>query len=291
MHHDVCWSPIAAKSPAASSRTAQRMGMTTIAVYSDADRGARHVREADEAYHLGAAPRRRELSRHRRGSWIWRSASAPTRSIRATDFFPRTPHFAQACVDAGLVFVGPPAAAIARDGLEERGEGGHGAPSACRWRPGYHGEEQSSERLSAEAARIGFPLSSRPARAAAARACSGARRPNCRGGRIGASASRAPLSAMTGCCSSATSRRPRHVEVQVFADPHGSIVPLFDRDCSVQRRHQKIIEEAPAPGFRRRGARGDGAGGHHDGARRGLRGRGHGRVPGRSGSRISISWR
>ncbi len=231
------------------ARTARRLGVTTIAVYSDADRGARHTREADEAYHLGAAaatdsylniPKLIELARR-----VGADAVHP-----GYGFLSENAAFAQACADAGLIFVGPPAAAIVAMGSKSASKAAMalaGVPVA----PGYHGSEQTVPRLTAEADRVGYPL--------IIKASAG-------GGGKGMQVVRS-TSELAGAVESAQRLarasfgddrllmeryfpQARHVEVQIFADTHGQIVSLFDRDCSVQRRHQKIIEEAPAPGLR-----------------------------------------
>ena len=187
----------------------------------------------------------------------------------------------------GLMFVGPPAAAIRAMGSKSASKAAMaaaGVPVA----PGYHGSEQTLERLQAEAERVGFPLiikasagGRRQGHAGRALAPAKWRRPSNR-----RSGSHEPPSATIGCSSSAIFRRRGTWKCRYSPIPEGDIVALFDRDCSVQRRHQKIIEEAPAPGAAARGARGHGAGGHHGGACRRLRGRGHGRVSARPGAAL-----
>ena len=231
------------------ARTARRLGVTTIAVYSDADRGARHTREADEAYHLGAAaaaesylniPKLIELARR-----VGADAVHP-----GYGFLSENAAFAQACVDAGLIFVGPPAAAILAMGSKSASKAAMalaGVPVA----PGYHGSEQTVQRLTAEADRVGYPL--------IIKASAGGGGKGMQVVRSTAEVAGAVESAQRLARASFGDDRllmeryfpkARHVEVQIFADTHGQIVSLFDRDCSVQRRHQKIIEEAPAPGLR-----------------------------------------
>jgi 3-methylcrotonyl-CoA carboxylase alpha subunit len=231
------------------ARTARRLGITTIAVYSDADRGARHTRDADEAYHLGAAaaaesylniPKLIELALR-----VGADAIHP-----GYGFLSENAAFAQACVDAGLIFVGPPAAAILAMGSKSASKAAMalaGVPVA----PGYHGSEQSVQRLTAEAERVGYPL--------IIKASAGGGGKGMQVVRSTAEVAGAVESAQRLARTSFGDDRllmeryfptARHVEVQIFADTHGQIVSLFDRDCSVQRRHQKIIEEAPAPGLR-----------------------------------------
>jgi 3-methylcrotonyl-CoA carboxylase alpha subunit len=231
------------------ARTAQRLGVTTIAVYSDADRNAQHVRIADEAYHLGAAPAAESYLNI--GKLI-----ALAKRVRADAIHPgygflsENAAFAQACVDAGLIFVGPPAAAIKAMGSKSASKAAMaavGVPVA----PGYHGSEQSPRRLEQEAVRVGFPLIIK------ASAGGGGK-----GMQVVNSAAEVPTAVESAQRLARTAfgddrllmeryfPQARHVEVQVFADAHGQTISLFDRDCSVQRRHQKIIEEAPAPGLR-----------------------------------------
>src|SRR5271167_12423 len=231
------------------ARTAQRLGWTVIALYSDADRGARHVRLADEAYHLGPSPAAHSYLDQARVIDLALRVGADA-VHPGYGFLSENADFAQACVDAGLTFVGPPAQAIRAMGSKSESKAAMaavGVPVA----PGYHGTEQSTERLSAEAARIGFPL--------IIKASAG-------GGGKGMQVVRSASELVAAIESAQRLARTafgedrllleryfpkaRHVEVQIFADAQGEIVALFDRDCSVQRRNQKIIEEAPAPGLR-----------------------------------------
>ena len=230
-------------------RTAQRLGITSIAVYSEADAQALHVRVADEAYYLGPAPAAESyldiakilaLAQH-----VGADAVHP-----GYGFLSENAAFAQACVDAGLIFVGPPASAIKAMGSKSASKAAMaavGVPVA----PGYHGEDQLPQRFAAEAQRVGFPLI---IKASAGGGGKGMQVVNS-AAEVAAAVESAQRLARTafGDDRLLLERyfpRARHVEVQVFADSHGDIVSLFDRDCSVQRRHQKIIEEAPAPGLR-----------------------------------------
>jgi 3-methylcrotonyl-CoA carboxylase alpha subunit len=231
------------------ARTARRLGVTTIAVYSDADRNAQHVRIADEAYHLGAAPAAESYLNI--GKLIALAKRVGADAIHpGYGFLSENAGFAQACVDAQLIFVGPPAAAIKAMGSKSASKAAMaavGVPVA----PGYHGGEQSVQRLSEEAARVGFPLIIK------ASAGGGGK-----GMQVVNSAAEVPAAVESAQRLARTAfgddrllmeryfPEARHVEVQVFADSHGQTISLFDRDCSVQRRHQKIIEEAPAPGLR-----------------------------------------
>jgi 3-methylcrotonyl-CoA carboxylase alpha subunit len=231
------------------ARTAQRLGITSIAVYSDADARARHVRLADEAYYLGPAPAAESYLDIAKILALAHSVGADA-VHPGYGFLSENAAFAQACVESGLIFVGPPASAIRAMGSKSASKAAMeavGVPVA----PGYHGDDQSSRRLIEEAQRVGFPLI---IKASAGGGGKGMQVVNCAAEVAGAveSAQRLARTAF-GDDRLLLERyfpRARHVEVQVFADSLGGIVSLFDRDCSVQRRHQKIIEEAPAPGLR-----------------------------------------
>jgi 3-methylcrotonyl-CoA carboxylase alpha subunit len=231
------------------ARTARRLGVTTIAVYSDADRSAQHVRVADEAYHLGAAPA--AMSYLNIGKLIALAKRVGADAIHpGYGFLSENADFAQACVDAGLIFVGPPAAAIKAMGSKSASKAAMaavGVPVA----PGYHGSEQSGQRLAEEAARVGFPLI---IKASAGGGGKGMQVVNSAAD-VAAAVESAQRLARTAFGDDRLLMeryfpKARHVEVQIFADSHQQTISLFDRDCSVQRRHQKIIEEAPAPGLR-----------------------------------------
>ena len=229
-------------------RTARRLGIRTVAVYSDADRNARHVAMADEAVHIGAAPAR---DSYLLGDRI--IAAARHTGAQAIHpgygFLSENAGFAQACADAGLVFIGPPPAAIRAMGSKSEAKKimeKAGVPLV----PGYHGDDQSPELLAREAERIGYPVLIK------ASAGGGGK-----GMRVVEEAGRF-ADALAGAKREAKAAfaddhvliekyllRPRHIEIQVFADGHGNCVHLFERDCSIQRRHQKVIEEAPAPGM------------------------------------------
>ena len=227
-------------------RTARRLGIRTIAVFSDADRLARHVREADDAVRIGSAPARDSYLNIRR---ILEAASETgARAVHpGYGFLSESARFAQACTDAGLVFVGPPAAAIAAMGSKIAAKARMRA-AGVQVLPGYEGPLQDVAQLESEALSIGLPLMIKPAAG---------------GGRKGMRIVRHETEL---CDALAGARRlaesgfgdgglllerflptARHVEVQVFGDNHGNVVHLGDRDCSIQRRHQKLIEEAPAP--------------------------------------------
>ena len=231
------------------ARTAQRLGVTAIAVYSEADAGARHVRVADEAYHLGPAPAAESYLDIAKIIALARRVGAEA-VHPGYGFLSENAAFAQGCVDAGLIFVGPPASAIRAMGSKSASKAAMaavGVPVA----PGYHGADQSPQALVAEAQRVGFPLI---IKASAGGGGKGMQVVNS-AAEVAAAVESAQRLARTafGDDRLLLERyfpQARHVEVQIFADSHGDVVSLFDRDCSVQRRHQKIIEEAPAPGLR-----------------------------------------
>jgi 3-methylcrotonyl-CoA carboxylase alpha subunit len=231
------------------ARTARRLGVTTIAVYSDADRNAQHVRVADEAYHLG--PAAAAMSYLHIDKLIALAKRVGADAVHpGYGFLSENAQFAQACHDAGLIFVGPPASAIKAMGSKSASKAAMaavGVPVA----PGYHGDEQTPQRLAAEAARIGFPLI---IKASAGGGGKGMQVVNS-AAEVAAAVESAQRLARTAFGDDRLLMeryfpKARHVEVQIFADSHGQTLSLFDRDCSVQRRHQKIIEEAPAPGLR-----------------------------------------
>ncbi|HEY9106811.1 MAG TPA: acetyl/propionyl/methylcrotonyl-CoA carboxylase subunit alpha [Roseateles sp.] len=228
--------------------TAKRLGIQTVAVYSEADADAQHVKACDEAVLIGGpAPRDSYLQ--------WERILAATKATGAQAIHPgygflsENEAFAQACADAGLVFIGPPPGAIQAMGLKAESKRlmeAAGVPLV----PGYHGADQDPVLLKKEADRIGYPV--------LIKASAGG----------GGKGMRAVYSAdefdaaLASCKREAISsfgddavlieryvQKPRHIEIQVFGDTHGDCVYLFERDCSVQRRHQKVLEEAPAPGM------------------------------------------
>ncbi len=228
--------------------TAKRLGVRTVAVYSDADADARHVAACDEAVHIGgSAPRESYLQ------WQRILDAAKAHGAQAIHpgygFLSENEAFAKACAKEGLVFIGPPASAIAAMGSKSAAKSlmdKAGVPLV----PGYHGEDNDPALLAREADRIGYPVL---IKASAGGGGKGMRR-------VDAAADFA--SALASCQREAKSSfgddhvlveryvtRPRHIEIQVFADTQGHCLHLFERDCSVQRRHQKVLEEAPAPGM------------------------------------------
>jgi 3-methylcrotonyl-CoA carboxylase alpha subunit len=229
-------------------RTARRLGVHAIAVYSDADADARHVRLADEAIRLGsAAPRESYLAIER----VLDAARATgAEAIHpGYGFLSENAEFAAACERAGLVFVGPPSGAIAAMGSKSAAKEAM-ARAGVPVLPGYHGAAQDMDTLEREARAVGFPLIVKPSGGGGGK-----------GMQIVAAAGelRAALEAARRLAASAFADptllveryvpAPRHVEVQVLLDSHGTALHLGTRDCSVQRRHQKLLEEAPAPGI------------------------------------------
>jgi 3-methylcrotonyl-CoA carboxylase alpha subunit len=229
-------------------RTARRMGLHTVAVYSEADAHALHVASADEALCIGPAPAK--LSYLRGDAILAAARQSGAQAIHpGYGFLSENDAFADACDNAGVVFIGPPAAAI-------RAMGSKSAAKAIMQKakvplvPGYHGERQDPEFLQSQADQIGYPIL---IKASAGGGGKGMRIVEQMG----------DFAAALGACKREAAsafgddkvllerylRRPRHIEIQVFADRHGHCVHLFERDCSVQRRHQKVLEEAPAPGL------------------------------------------
>ncbi len=228
--------------------TARRLGIRTVAVYSDADANAKHVAACDEAVHIGGNAPRDSYLRSERILEAARTTGA--QAIHpGYGFLSENEDFAQACADAGLVFIGPPPSAIKAMGLKAESKQlmeKAGVPLV----PGYHGADQDPALLKREADRIGYPVLIK------ASAGGGGK-----GMRIVTKADEFDA-ALASCQREARNSfgddavlveryvtRPRHIEIQVFGDSHGDCIYLFERDCSVQRRHQKVLEEAPAPGM------------------------------------------
>ena len=228
--------------------TARRMAIKTVAVYSDADANAKHVSVCDEAVHIGGSSPKDSYLR-----WEKIIAAAQATGAQAIHpgygFLSENEEFAQACSKAGLVFIGPPASAIKAMGLKAESKrlmALAGVPLV----PGYHGAEQDAALLQREADAIGYPV--------LIKASAGG------GGKGMRAVDKAEdfAAALASCQREASNsfgddavliekyvQRPRHIEIQVFGDTLGNYVYLFERDCSVQRRHQKVLEEAPAPGM------------------------------------------
>ena len=229
-------------------RTARAMGIRTVAVYSDADAKALHVRSADEAVHIGASPARES---YLVGEKIIAAAKATgAEAIHpGYGFLSENAEFAQAVIDAGLVWVGPRPASITAMGLKDAAKklmSDAGVPVT----PGYMGENQDPVFLASQAADIGYPVL---IKAVAGGGGKGMRKVDDAADFIDALAScQREATASFGNAHVLIEKyilTPRHIEVQVFGDTHRNIVHLFERDCSLQRRHQKVIEEAPAPGM------------------------------------------
>ncbi|MDQ3470969.1 MAG: acetyl/propionyl/methylcrotonyl-CoA carboxylase subunit alpha [Pseudomonadota bacterium] len=229
-------------------RTARRMGIRTVAEYSDADAKALHVRMADEAVHIGPSP---AVDSYLRGERIIEAAKQTNAAAihPGYGFLSENAEFAQAVIGAGLVWVGPKPDSIRAMGLKDAAKtlmADAGVPVT----PGYLGDDQAPERLKAEADAIGYPIL---IKAVAGGGGKGMRK---------VESAQDFDDALESCRREAASsfgndvvliekwiESPRHIEVQVFGDSHGNVVHLFERDCSLQRRHQKVVEEAPAPGM------------------------------------------
>ena len=228
--------------------TAKRMGVKTVAVYSDADAQAKHVAACDEAVHIGASAPKDSYLRWER--IIEAAQQTGAQAIHpGYGFLSENEDFAQACAKAGLVFIGPPASAISAMGLKAESKRLM-AKASVPLVPGYQGEDQDPQLLQREADAIGYPVLIK------ASAGGGGK-----GMRL-VEKSEDFAAALESCKREAINSfgndavlvekyvlRPRHIEIQVFGDTHGNCVYLFERDCSVQRRHQKVLEEAPAPGM------------------------------------------
>ncbi|MGE5467040.1 MAG: acetyl/propionyl/methylcrotonyl-CoA carboxylase subunit alpha [Ignavibacteria bacterium] len=229
-------------------KTARRMGVRTVAVYSEADAGARHVRLADEAVCIGPAAARESYLVADRIIAACKQTGAQA-VHPGYGFLSENEDFAQACAREGIVFIGPPVAAIHAMGSKSEAKKlmeKAGVPLT----PGYHGDEQAPEFLKKQADAIGYPVLIKAAAGGGGK------------GMRAVEKSDDFLDALASCRREAKAsfgdehvliekylQRPRHIEIQVFGDTQGNCVYLFERDCSVQRRHQKVLEEAPAPGM------------------------------------------
>ena len=228
--------------------TARKMGVATVAVYSDADRNALHVSMADEAVHIGSAPSRESYLRADRIIEACKATGAEA-VHPGYGFLSENSQFAQLCSENGIVFIGPPTGAIEDMGSKSAAKTimeKAGVPLV----PGYHEADQSPERLARAAMDIGYPV--------LLKAVAGGGGKGMRMVREETEFADALAAAKREAASSFGNEdmlvekylaEPRHVEFQVFCDRPGNAVYLFERDCSVQRRHQKVIEEAPAPGM------------------------------------------
>ncbi|QKW55255.1 acetyl/propionyl/methylcrotonyl-CoA carboxylase subunit alpha [Stenotrophomonas sp. NA06056] len=228
--------------------TCHRLGIATVAVYSDADRNARHVRLADEAIHIGPAAARESYLRS--DAILDAARRTGAQAIHpGYGFLSENADFADACAAAGITFIGPPASAIRAMGDKSAAKALM-AKAGVPLTPGYHGDQQEPGFLRTQADSIGYPVL---IKASAGGGGKGMRK---------VERSEDFVDALASCQREAASafgndhvlvekyvERPRHIEIQVFGGGHGEAVYLFERDCSVQRRHQKVLEEAPAPGM------------------------------------------
>ncbi|XP_041127244.1 methylcrotonoyl-CoA carboxylase subunit alpha, mitochondrial-like [Polyodon spathula] len=229
-------------------RTAKKMGVRSVAVYSDADRQSMHVAMADEAYHIGPASSQQSYLSMEKIMRVAKTSHA--QAIHpGYGFLSENTEFAELCKQEGIIFIGPPSSAIRDMGIKSTSKhimAAAGVPII----EGYHGDDQSDQKLKEEAGRIGFPVMIKAVRGGGGK-----------GMRIAGSEAEFHDQLESARREARKSfndevmlvekfvENPRHVEVQVFGDQHGNAVYLFERDCSVQRRHQKIIEEAPGPGI------------------------------------------
>ncbi|RHY88370.1 hypothetical protein DYB35_008677 [Aphanomyces astaci] len=238
-------------------RTAKKLGVRTVAVYSDADANAQHVKMADEAYRLGPPPAAESYLLFDEILRIAKESGA--QAIHpGYGFLSENAAFAKACATAGVEFIGPPTRPLLTCGAAPTTLSASkdimiaaGVPVT----PGYHGDDQSFERIKAESAKIGYPVLLK-----AVLGGGGKQLPSLSQGMRIVDREEDLKDNMEACVREAKAsfastdilvekylRRPRHVELQIFGDKHGNVVHLFERDCSVQRRHQKVLEEAPAP--------------------------------------------
>ena len=230
------------------ARTAKRLGMRTIAVYSEADAASPHVHQCDEAYLIGPPPARESYLSI--GKLLKVAQDSRAACIHpGYGFLSENADFAEACAEAGIVFVGPPPAAIRAMGLKDRAKAlmqQAGVPVV----PGYHGDQQDANFLKRKAYELGYPI--------LIKAVAGGGGKGMRLVERHADFETAIEAAKREAASAFGDDRvliekyvsaPRHIEIQIFADKHGSAIHLNERDCSLQRRHQKVIEEAPAPGM------------------------------------------
>jgi acetyl/propionyl-CoA carboxylase alpha subunit len=229
-------------------RTAKRMGIATVAVYSEADANAPHVREADRAILIGPAPSRESYLNQK--AILAAAKDAEADAVHpGYGFLSENAEFAEAVAKDGLIWVGPPPAAIRAMGLKDAAKklmDKAGVPTT----PGYLGDDQAEKSLAAQAAKIGFPVLIKAVAGGGGKGMRKVDEASAFADALGSA--RREAKAAFGDDRVLLEKyvtNPRHIEVQVFGDAHGNFVHLFERDCSLQRRHQKVIEEAPAPGM------------------------------------------
>ena len=229
-------------------RTARRMNIRTVAIYSDADKNALHVRDADEAVHIGPSAANESYLVVEKIIEACRSTGADA-VHPGYGFLSENPAFVRACTAAGITFIGPSAESMEAMGLKDAAKKRMDAASVPTT-PGYHGKAQDLNTLQSEAKKIGYPVL---IKAVAGGGGKGMRKVD---------SAKEFEAALASCQREAASSfgddrvliekyitSPRHIEVQVFGDTHGNVIHAFERDCSIQRRHQKVLEEAPAPGM------------------------------------------
>ncbi|KAK7857750.1 methylcrotonoyl-CoA carboxylase subunit alpha, mitochondrial isoform X3 [Quercus suber] len=227
-------------------RTAKRLGIRTVAVYSDADRDALHVKSADEAVLIGPPPAR--LSYLNASSIVDAAFRTGAQAIHpGYGFLSESADFAQICEHKGLKFIGPPASAIRDMGDKSASKRIMGA-ARVPLVPGYHGNEQDIDLMKLEADKIGYPIIIKPTHGGGGKGMRIVNSPNeFIESFLGAQREAAASFGINTILLEKYITQPRHIEVQIFGDKHGNVLHLYERDCSLQRRHQKIIEEAPAP--------------------------------------------
>ncbi|KAF9618529.1 hypothetical protein IFM89_002224 [Coptis chinensis] len=226
--------------------TSKRLGIKTVAVYSDADENSLHVKSADEAVRIGPPPAR--LSYLNAKQIIKAAHTTGAQAVHpGYGFLSESAEFAQLCEDEGLIFIGPPASAIRDMGdksASKRIMGAAGVPLV----PGYHGYEQDIDLMKMEADKIGYPILIKPTHGGGGKGMRIVQSPDeFIESFLGAQREAAASFGVNTILLEKYITQPRHIEVQIFGDKHGNVLHLYERDCSVQRRHQKIIEEAPAP--------------------------------------------
>ncbi|MEM7505391.1 MAG: acetyl/propionyl/methylcrotonyl-CoA carboxylase subunit alpha [Pseudomonadota bacterium] len=229
-------------------RTAREMGVRTVAVYSQADANALHVEMADEAVCIGPAPAAESYLCQ--GRIVEAALQTGAEAVHpGYGFLSENPEFVEAVEAAGLVFIGPPASAIRAMGLKDAAKAlmvEAGVPVV----PGYHGADQDPDLLAAEAEKIGYPILIKARAGGGGKGMRLVERPEDFADALeGAQREGQASFGDSACLIEKFVTQPRHIEIQIFGDSHGNAVHLFERDCSLQRRHQKVIEEAPAPGM------------------------------------------